>query len=200
MKREEFILLLNACDNKNWTDEYMAEKASVRQMEIKKARNKLMDEGFLTPDLAMTQAGFYALEPYKVDNAVIMAAGICRRCRPLSNIVPKGLFTVKGEILIERQIRHLKEAGISDIIVIVGYKAEMFSYLEEKYHVTVVLNEEYLEKNNVSSIYAVRKSLGNSYICCADNYYAENIFEKYVYESFYTCNYTEGFADEHCGK
>ncbi len=198
MKREEFNLLLNACENKNWTDEYMAEKASVKKMEIKEARNKLMDEGFLTPDLAMTQAGFYALEPYKVDNAVIMAAGICRRCRPLSDIVPKGLFAVKGEILIERQIRQLKEAGISDIIVIVGYKAEMFSYLEEKYHVTIVLNEEYLEKNNVSSIYAVRKSLGNSYICCADNYYAENIFEKYVYESFYTCNYTEGFADEYC--
>ena len=32
MKREEFNLLLNACENKNWTDEYMAEKASVKKI------------------------------------------------------------------------------------------------------------------------------------------------------------------------
>jgi len=198
MKREEFNLLLNSCENKNWTDEYMAEKASVTDSEIKNARNKLIEKGFLTQDSGITPAGFHALEPYKVDNAIIMAAGACRRCRPLSDVLPKGLFAVKGEVLIERQIRQLKEAGISDIIVVAGYKAEMFSYLEEKYNISVVLNEEYLEKNNVSSIYAVRKSLGNSYICCADNYYAANVFEKYVYESFYICNYTEDFADEYC--
>ncbi len=38
----------------------------------------------------------------------------------------------------------------------------------------------------------------NSYICCADNYYTKNVFERYVYESFYICNYAEGFVDEYC--
>ena len=39
----------------------------------------------------------------KVDNAIIMAAGESRRCLPLSELLPKGLFVVKGEVLIERE-------------------------------------------------------------------------------------------------
>ena len=138
------------------------------------------------------------LKPYHVDNAIIMAAGESKRCAPLSKILPKGLFEVRGEVLIEREIRQLREAGITNIIVVVGYKLEMFSYLSDKYDVILVENQEYKTKNNVSSIYAARNYLGNSYICCADNYYEENIFQQYVYESFYTCAYTKNFADEYC--
>lgn len=134
----------------------------------------------------------------KVDNAIIMAAGESRRCLPLSEILPKGLFVVKGEVLIEREIRQLREAGVPNIIVIVGYMAEKFMYLKDKYDVTIVFNEDYHIKNNVSSIYAARKYLGNSYICCADNYYAKNIFSAYEDESFYTCAYTKPYADEYC--
>ena len=42
---------------------------------------------------------------YKVENAVIMAAGLSSRFAPLSYEKPKALITVKGEVLIERQIR-----------------------------------------------------------------------------------------------
>lgn len=43
---------------------------------------------------------------YKVDNAVIMAAGMSTRLAPLSYETPKALLNVHGEVLIERQIRH----------------------------------------------------------------------------------------------
>lgn len=39
----------------------------------------------------------------QVKNAIIMAAGYSARCMPLSNVMPKGLFVVKGEVLIERK-------------------------------------------------------------------------------------------------
>ena len=52
----------------------------------------------------MDKEGLKETAPFKVDNAVIMAAGESKRCRPLSDILPKGLFVVKGEVLIERQI------------------------------------------------------------------------------------------------
>lgn len=138
------------------------------------------------------------MKSLKVDNAIIMAAGESKRCLPLSEILPKGLFVVKGEVLIEREIKQLHEAGVHDIVVVVGYMAEKFMYLKEKYGVTIVVNEDYLSKNNVSSIYAARKYLGNSYICCSDNYYVENIFSDYEDESFYTCTYTKPYADEYC--
>ena len=50
------------------------------------------------------------------------------RFAPLSYEIPKGLLQVKGERLIERQIRQLQEAGIEDITVIVGiYKKNVLS-------------------------------------------------------------------------
>ena len=102
---------------------------------------------------------------YKVDNAVIMAAGTSSRFAPLSYELPKGLITVRGEILIERQIRQLRDAGISDIIVVTGYMRERFAYLADKYGVRLIHNPEYNVRNNSSSIYAVREYLRNSYIC-----------------------------------
>ena len=88
---------------------------------------------------AHLQKGEYdMLSSYKVDNAIIMAAGFASRFAPLSDIIPKALLKVKGEIMIERQIRQLIEAGIPDIYVVVGYKKEMFYYLSEKYGVHIV--------------------------------------------------------------
>ena len=72
-----------------------------------------------------------------------MAAGTSSRFAPLSYEKPKGLLRVKGEVLIERQIRQLQEAGIYDITIVVGYKSEQFHYLEDKYGVTLVYNEDY---------------------------------------------------------
>lgn len=68
---------------------------------------------------------------YKVDNAIIMAAGTSSRFVPLSYELPKALITVKGEVLIERQIRQLKEAGINEIVVVTGYKKELLYYLRK---------------------------------------------------------------------
>lgn len=113
---------------------------------------------------------------YKVDNAIIMAAGTSSRFAPISFEKHKALIEVKGEILIERQIRQLREAGIFEIIIVVGYKKEQFEYLRDKYNVTLIENSQYLYRNNNSSIYAVMNYLKNSYICSSDNYFMENPF------------------------
>lgn len=135
---------------------------------------------------------------YKVDNAIIMAAGYSARCMPLSEIMPKGLFRVKGEFLIERQIKQLKEAGIHQIIVVTGYKHEMFEFLKEKYDVILLYNNDYSRYNNIASLYMAKEYLANSYILCCDNYYMENVFHEYVYEPYYSCIYSEKFCDEFC--
>lgn len=144
------------------------------------------------------QGDYEAIAAYKVDNAVIMAAGFASRFAPLSEITPKALLKVKGEIMIERQIRQLRDAGIPDIYVVVGYKKEMFYYLEEKYDVHIIENPDYTTRNNHSSIYAVRQYLGNTYICSADNYFMENVFDAYVYEPYYSAVYMKGETDEYC--
>lgn len=135
---------------------------------------------------------------YTVDNAVIMAAGTSSRFAPISYERPKALISVRGERLIERQIRQLQEVGIPEIIVVVGYKKEQFYYLEEKFKVKIVENNDYLKRNNNSSIYAVRKYLNNTYICSADNYFEVNPFECEVTDSYYAAVYSEGPTEEWC--
>lgn len=109
-------------------------------------------------------------------NAIILAAGKSNRFAPFTYEKPKGLFRVKGEILIERQIGQLKAAGIDEIIVVVGYMKEKFFYLEEKYGVKLVVNNKFIAKGNLYSLYAAREFLSNTFICCADHYFCENPF------------------------
>lgn len=135
---------------------------------------------------------------YRVDNAVIMAAGTASRFAPLSYEKPKALIEVKGEILIERQIKQLKEAGISEVIIVVGYMKEQFLYLQDKFQVKIVENNEYLTRNNNGSIYAVKDYLRNTYICSADNYFEQNPYEVEVDDAYYAAVYSEGETNEWC--
>lgn len=131
-------------------------------------------------------------------NAIILAAGTSSRFVPLSSECPKGLLEVKNEILIERQIRQLREAGISDITIVTGYKADMFEYLNHKYGVDIVFNADYNRYNNISSIIRVLDRLQNTYICSSDNYFANNVFIERSECSYYSALYAEGATDEYC--
>ena len=134
----------------------------------------------------------------KVDNAIIMAAGTASRFAPLSYEKPKALIEVRGEVLIERQIRQLREAGIEEVVVVTGYEAEQFEYLKDKYGVVLINNPYYLTRNNNSSIYAAREYIKNSYICSSDNYFMDNPFKSEVDESYYAAVYIEGETGEWC--
>ena len=135
---------------------------------------------------------------FNVDSAVIMAAGTSSRFAPLSFEKPKALITVKGEVLIERQIRQLKEAGVPEIYIVTGYKAEMFSYLEEKFGVHLLHNPDYLTRNNNASIHVARDIIRNTYICSADNYFSQNPFESAVSDCYYSAVFAEGDTKEWC--
>lgn len=135
---------------------------------------------------------------FTVDNAIILAAGFASRFVPLSLTTPKGLFKVRGEVLIERQIRQLQDAGISEIIVVTGYMQESFQYLTDKFGVKLVYNEVFETRNNHSSIWAAREYLGNSYICSSDNYFTENVFSQNALHPYYAALYADGRTDEYC--
>lgn len=110
-------------------------------------------------------------------NAIILAAGKSNRFAPFTYEKPKGLFCVKGEILIERQINQLREAGIKEIYVVVGYMKEKFFYLEQKYPgLRLVVNNEFGKKGNLYTLYVARQYLDNTFVCCADHYFVSNPF------------------------
>ena len=186
MTKEEFYILNNLYEATIGRAQSMADIFLSRAIQSKETFSSLTDQGFIDRKTGeLTDAGSRALEPYKVDSAVILAAGSATRFIPLSLEQPKGLYEVRGERLIERQIRQLQEAGIGDITVVLGYKKSMFSFLEEKYGVRLLFNPAYNTKNNIESLLVAGDHLNNSYVCVCDSYFVENPFHRYEYRSFY---------------
>lgn len=136
----------------------------------------------------------------QVDNAIILAAGLSTRFRPISDQIPKALCKVKGEVLIERQIKQLLEAGIDQIYVVVGYKSELFQYLSALYPVKIIQNHDFVHRNNTGSLMLVKEVLANSYICSCDNYFVKNPFTKTNPHGYYASIYVSGPTAEWCLK
>lgn len=60
--------------------------------------------------------------------AIIIAAGMCKRLRPLTENLPKCMLAISGKPIIERTLEIFKNNGISDISVIKGYQKEKINF------------------------------------------------------------------------
>ena len=196
MTQDQFSLLYVLKNNKVSNQRNLASLLGIALGKVNRLLFEVKEEGFVDNEYNLTSKGLTALKPYKVDNAVIMAAGMSSRFAPLSYEKPKGLLVVKGEVLIERQIRQLQDAGIDDITVVVGYMKEKFFYLQEKFRVKIVINDDYYRFNNPSTLIRVKDRLKNTFICSSDNYFVDNVFEPYVYDSYYAAVFQDGESDE----
>lgn len=173
----------------------IASKLFRSEQQINNDVKSLTTSGYISGN-ALTEKGKAELDSHKVDNAVILAAGLSSRFVPLNYELPKGLLPVKGEPLVERQIKQLKERGIDEIIIVVGYMKEKFEYLKDKYGVILVEAKDYAERNNHASVYAARKYLKNTIITSSDLYFAENVFQSYAFDSYYCTVYVAGKTAE----
>lgn len=164
------------------------------QEEVGALTLKLEAKGYIQNG-TVTPLGMLEIEPLKVSNAVILAAGGSDISAKSVYNMPKGLFMKNGETLIERQIRQLKEAGIENITVVLGYKQELYFFLVDKWGVNIEINPD-LKKNNIYSLYIARDFLGSTYILNCDNYFEENPFSQYEYNSFHATVYKEDAHNE----
>ena len=129
-------------------------------------------------------------------NAIILAAGLGSRLKPLTKEVPKPLVKVNGLSLIERQIYLLKEAGICEIIIVIGYMSDKFKFLEKKYNVKLIYNNKYKEYNNIYSLYLAQDYLNNTYILEGDVYLTKNLFIENLKHSTYFAVKKEMYENE----
>lgn len=199
LSKNEFLVMREIMLNRagTVTQRKIAENTGLSLGTVNSTMNNLRRRNLLN-DNVLTDCGISELDYHKVDNAIIMAAGMSTRFAPLSYEKPKGMFQVKGDILIEREIKQLLDAGITDITVVVGYMKEYFFYLEDKYDVKIVINEDYYRYNNTSTLMLCLDELKNTYICSSDNYFEHNVFEPYVYKAYYSAVYQAGNTDEYC--
>lgn len=113
-------------------------------------------------------------------NAIILAAGMGSRIQSLSQGVPKPLIDIRGSTIIENQITCLKNAGIDDIIVVVGYKHEAFSFLRYKHNVKLFYNPFFGTMSNIYSLYLCRENCSNTWILEGDVYITGNLIDSHI--------------------
>ena len=196
MTRNEFNLLYEIKNNGIKSVRETAQKIDNSTGFVSEKMREFTKNGWIDAN-GITDKGLQILEPYKVKNAIIMAAGMSSRFMPISLEKPKGLLSVKNEVLIERQIEQLREAGIKDIVIVLGYKKESFFYLETKYkNIIIIINPSFHLKNNIETLYLAQKYISNSYICSSDDYFVENPFTDYVYQSYYASIHVQEKSDE----
>ncbi len=129
-----------------------------------------------------------------------MAAGLGERMHPITKTIPKLLVKVHEKPIIERLIEAFEEKGIEHIYIVVGYLKEQFTYLTEKYrNVTLIENQEYVTKNNISSIYAARDILLKEACIISEADLLLNdstIIQNEVKDSKYLAKYVAGKSDD----
>ena len=95
--------------------------------------------------------------------AIILAAGMGKRLKELTDDNTKCMVKVNGVTMIERMLRQLDELKLSSIVIVVGYKGkELIDYIETlnvKTPIVYVSNEIYYKTNNIYSLYLARNYL-----------------------------------------
>ena len=88
---------------------------------------------------------------------VILAAGMAKRLRPLTDTKPKCLLEVGGKTLLERTVRAMQQAGISEFVVVTGYRAdqirEALTSIVSPQNITFLHNADYEHNNNIYSLW-----------------------------------------------
>lgn len=133
-----------------------------------------------------------------IKRAIIMAAGLGNRMRPVTDTTPKPLIKVNGKRMIDTIVDALYENGIFEIYVVVGYKKEQFyEWSKDKDGIKIIENNLYDKCNNISSLYAARDYISNSIILDGDQIiYNPSILNPSVTKSGYSCIWTDEETDE----
>lgn len=125
--------------------------------------------------------------------AIILAAGIGSRIRPLTDNSPKCLLKVGSKTILERMIDNLLAVNISEFIMVTGYMADTIqSYIKEKYpqlNITYIHNPRYLETNTGYSVLLARDLVLDSDFVKLDGdvVFEQTIIEKLLHSDNPNC-------------
>ncbi|WP_050424566.1 phosphocholine cytidylyltransferase family protein [Bradyrhizobium tropiciagri] len=63
------------------------------------------------------------------EKAVILAAGVGSRLRPLTDLRPKPLVEVNGTSILHNALRNLESVGVEEVTIVVGYRKDAIQYV-----------------------------------------------------------------------
>ncbi|HID71662.1 MAG TPA: glucose-1-phosphate thymidylyltransferase [Thermoplasmata archaeon] len=101
--------------------------------------------------------------------ALILAAGLGTRMRPLTSSIPKPLIPVAGKPFLEHTITNLKEMGVRDIYILLGWLQEKVrSYFGkgEKLGVKISYLRQEKQLGTAHAVSMAEKEMGNEDFLC----------------------------------
>ena len=185
MNKQTLDVLLKVNSEPFVNQRVLAESCGYSLGAINQSLKELVNDGFVTKQMKLTQEGKDLLRTNKPRNAIILAAGFGMRSVPINLYTPKPLLKLNGECLIERLIRQLHDVGVNDITVVVGFMKDSFEYLIDEYGVKLVYNSDYMRKHNLSSLNLVVDDISNTYIMPSDIWCRNNPFNDNELYSWY---------------
>jgi choline kinase len=108
-------------------------------------------------------------------NAIILAAGMSSRLRPVTSDKPKCMLKLFNETILERQIKIFRNYNINDITIVTGYRSEVIDISNVNY----VKNENYETTNiNESLFCALEPSNGPVLVTYSDIVFEQKIIQQ----------------------
>ena len=104
---------------------------------------------------------------------VILAAGMAKRLRPLTDEKPKCLLEVGGKTLLQRTVDAMISAGIKEFVVVTGYRENMIrEFLTARYPqytINFIDNPDYEHNNNIFSLWLAMEKLHGTEVLLMDS-------------------------------
>lgn len=127
--------------------------------------------------------------------AVILAAGIAARLRPLTDNTPKCLLKIGGKTILERTLDNLLFYNLNDIVIVTGYlKVQIERFVAEHYpkiNVKYIYNDKYDSTNNIYSLWMTKDLVTDSEMIMLDS---DILFDKKILEKLIESGYSNCLA------
>ena len=103
---------------------------------------------------------------------VILAAGMAKRLRPLTDTKPKCLLEVGKRTLLERTVDAMAATGITEFVVVTGYRGEMirdFLGNPRETRISYIHNADYEHNNNIFSLWLALQQVHGQEVLLMDS-------------------------------
>jgi len=136
--------------------------------------------------------------------AIILAAGVSKRLRPLTDTTPKCLLKIGHENLLERTIENVMANNVNDFIFVTGYKEDMIKdFVNKRFpgiNKTFITNPDYENNNNSYSLWMTKEYIkGNILLLDSDILFDEKIITLLLTSGHENClavNFTDNLDEE----
>lgn len=124
--------------------------------------------------------------------AIILAAGLSKRLRPLTDTTPKCLLKVGGKTLLEMTIENVLANDVDEFIIVTGYREDMIKdYIASRFpklKIIYLTNSDYENNNNSYSLWMTKNYIeGDCILLDSDILFDWRIIKKLLHSKHSNC-------------